>query len=98
MVLSGAINAVATPIRSPMADANESDAIRADAGGLSTLANDVSAESDATVALALNKLPARVEYGDWEYAVKPNIIRQLVPPSQLPYVPDVLPQILREPP
>ena len=73
MVLSDAINAVASLIRSPETDAVESDASSAETDGFKTLAKDVSAESDATVALAENSDPAVDENGACENDAMPNI-------------------------
>ena len=76
MVLSDAINAVATPMRSPVTDADESDAINADTGGFRTFANDASALSAANVTLAEYSVPAVDENGAWANEEMPNIIRQ----------------------
>ena len=66
-----------------MADANESEAISADADGLSTLAKDASALSAANVTLAEYSVPAVDENGAWANEAIPNIIR----PQALVYYP-----------
>ena len=76
IVLSDAINAVATPIRLPETDADESDDSKADTGGFRMFAKDASALSAANVTLAEYSVPAVDENGAWANADMPNIIRQ----------------------
>ena len=74
-VLSDAINALASLMRSPMAVSDESEAISADASGLTTLAKDVRALSDVSVALAEYRAPAVDENGACANAAMPNLRR-----------------------